>query len=490
MRFRDLSRGIVIALTALAAVQPWTVAGAQEADRLEPGKQGETMPGEAMVLPQPYSKGVRIVGHSDIDRRGGNVIMTWAGQCAYVAGGIQMTPAGPVKAPIGPQSGIAVIDASDPHAPKVARYLQDEGAIDAGETTHAVTTRDRSVLAASTYGGVPGINGPKEGWLSVYDVSDCANPRLMSQVQWPEPVHTLTVSPNGRRIYGTVINPFTGDGGIQVMDISDMSKPRFVGKLAATRPDGTSFAFAPHEISISPDERRIYAGVIASKGGDLNKGIKIFPPNADGLGPDAGGIYILDNSDIATGRPDPKLRLIGTSLHGGWHSAVRARIKGVPYLVGSGELGACPGAWPRFTNIADEKNPKIAGEFQLAMNIKENCPPPGPMEKASGGINGGPGTASTHFNDVDSSTDTRLGLFPFMYAGLRIVDLRDPAKPVEVAYFKPGDSCMSHVRYVAESGQIWFDCMESGFWIIALKPELRASLKLPRIPAKREAVTR
>ncbi|MCE7797085.1 hypothetical protein LWE61_11000 [Sphingobium sufflavum] len=455
-------------------------------DRLETGKQGETLEGEAGLLAQPYSKGVRIIGHTEIDKRGGNVIMAWAGDCAYVAGGLKMSADGNIgKQPFGPTSGVAVIDARSPAAPKVVRYLQEKGALDAGETLHAVTAPGRSVLAASTYGGVAGVNGPKEGWLALYDVSTCAKPRLTAEIQWPEPVHTLTVSPNGKRIYGTVISPFTGEGGLQVMDISDLSRPRFVGKFSVTRPDGTSFAFATHEVSISPDERRIYAGVIASKGGDLNPGVTLFPPSAQGLGPDAGGIYILDNSDIVEGRADPKMRLVGTVPHGGWHSAVQARVNGVPYLVGAGELGACPGSWPRISRIADEKNPRIVGEFRLAMNRPENCPPRTTMEAATGGVVGRAGVASTHFNDVDSATDTRLGLFPFMYAGLRIADLRNPAKPVEVAYFKPGDACMSHVRYRPETGQIWFACMDSGFWAVDLKPALRASLGLPAPTARR-----
>ena len=105
------------------------------------------------------------------------------------------------------------------------------------------------------------------------------------------------------------------------MEISDLSKPRFIGKFGVTRSDGKTFPFATHEVSISPDERRIYAGVIASKGDDLNKNIKISPPNAEGLGPEAGGIYILDNSDLVDGKPDPQMRLVGTSQHGGWHSS-------------------------------------------------------------------------------------------------------------------------------------------------------------------------
>jgi hypothetical protein len=476
---RIIGAALVVMASALAA---------QSSDNPEPLKQGETVDGEARVLERPYSQGVERIGHTDIAKRGGNLIMGWSGTCAYVAGGAFFGADGlpKVGAGTGATSGVAVIDVSDPRRPRAARFLQDKGALAAGETLHAVTAPDRAVLAASTYAGVSGINGPTEGWLDIYDVSDCTNPRLTAEVKWPEPAHTVTVSPNGKRVYATIISPFTGEGGIQVMDISDLTKPRFVGKFAATRPDGTSFQFAPHEVSISPDERRIYAGTIASRGNDLNPGVKIFPPNAEGLGPEAGGIYIFDNSDIAKGRPDPKLRLIGTALHGGWHSAVQARIKGKRYLVGAGELGACPGAWPRISDISDERNPRIVGQFRLAMNRKENCPPRTALENASGGVLGKPGTASTHFNDVDSATDTRLGLFPFMHAGLRIADLRNPADPVEVAYFKPGDLCGSHVRYVPRTGQIWFACNESGFHVIALTTELRRSLKLPKVqPAAR-----
>jgi len=448
-------------------------------DRPETGKQGETLAGEAIVLPKPYSKGVNVVGHNPLDGRKGNLIMAWSRHCAYVADGISMAADGSLaNTPFGPTSGVADIDATNPRAPKVIRYLHDKGARAATETMHAVTIPGRAVLAASVYAGVSGMGPAKEGWLDIYDISKCANPELMAEVKWPEAVHTLTVSPNGKRVYGTVINPFTGDGGIQVIDISDMAHPRFIGKFAATRPDGSSFPFAAHEVTISPDEKRIYAGVIASKGGDLNKGIKLMPPNAEGLGPDAGGIYVLDNSDLAEGKPDPKMRLIGTSLHGGWHSPVRAQFNGVPMLVSAGELGACPGAWPRITTLADETSPRVIGELRLAMNKPENCPERTAMEKATGGVVGRAGIAASHFNDVDSPTNTRLGLFTMMYAGLRIADLRDPTNPKEIAYFKPGDACMSHVRYVRETGQIWFACNDSGFYVIEVKPELRKTLRL------------
>lgn len=432
------------------------------------------MPGEARVLQEPYSKGVRVVGRAPLGGRDSNLQLAWVDRCAYVSTtspdflgwGVKADPA---------SYGVAVIDVRDPRAPRQVKLLRDRGSLYASETMHAVDTRGRKVLAAGSYGAKNDA-----AYTDLYDVSDCANPRHMAEIKWPESVHTLTLSPNGKRLYGTAIDPFSGKGGIIAFDISDLSNPRLIGKFGATQADGTSFEFAAHEISISPDERRIYAGVLAAETGDLRRRPQAKFPSVESFGPDAGGILILDNSDIVNGKSNPAMRVVGAAPKGGWHSVMPANIDGVPYLVGGGELGACPGSWPRFTNIADERKPVVTGEFKLAMNHAENCPPRSAAERMSAGVTGDPGTAALHFNDVDSAENTRLGLFNFMWAGHRIVDLRNPAEPKEVAYFKPGDACTGHVRYLPKTGHIWVVCAASGFHVLALKPEVRAALGLPK----------
>lgn len=452
-------------------------------DNPEPGKQGETLEGEAGVVQAvPYSKGVNVIGHSPIDGRIGNLSMTWSGDCAYVAYGITITDQGQLKhLPVNDTAGIAVIDVSEPLAPKTVTYLQDKGAMYATETLHAVTTKRKAILAASTYGGVAGINGPKQGWLSLYDVKNCQKPVLKAEVIWPEPVHTITVSPDGRYVYGTVLNPFTGEGGVQVMNIADIDRPKFVGKFEAVRPDGSSFQFGPHELVFSADGSRVYAGVTTSKGANAEhefKNMKPGVPSVKHVGRDAGGVFIFDNTDFVKGKANPKLRLIGSVARAGWHSPTRANINGIPYIVNAGELGACPGAWPRITRIDNEESPEIVGEFRLEMNLEENCPPPTQLEKMTGGMVSRPGFAASHFQNVDSPDETKLGLFPFSYAGVRIADLRNPKQPTEIGYFKPGDPCMSQVHYDTEKQHIWFACNASGFWVLEIKPEVRKRLGL------------
>lgn len=443
------------------------------ADNLEPAKQGQSIsqdrPGN--VLPIPYSMGVNVIGHSPVLERDSNLQMAWSGHCAYISStspnflgwGITARPE---------TFGVAVIDVSDPLHPKDVKVLRDKGSLYSAESMDTANAADRKVLAAGTYQG--GAEPERDArWLSIYDLSDCANPKLTAEFQWPEQVHATAVSPNGRRIYATQIDPFNATGAIHVLDINDMANPLYLGKFEVVGGDGAPYGFAVHDITFSADETRIYAGVLGSQGNDLNHGIKPFPPSTKYLGPDGGGIYILDNSDLASGKTDAKLTLLGTAQHGGWHSPVPATINGKPYLVSGGELGACPGAWPRITDISTESNPELAGEFKLAMNKMENCPPQSETEKASGGIVGDPGTATLHYNDVDSAIDTRLGLFNFMWAGMRIADLRNPTNPKEIAYFKPGDACTGQARYVKETGHIWFTCAKSGFHVLELKSELR-----------------
>ena len=475
---QDLTRQLAFVAAILSLGLPMCPASAQtmlamDADHLEPGLQGQTMPGEAVVLSRPYSKGVRVVGHSPVSNRDSNIQMAWVDYCAYIASTAPNSLGWGVKAESA-SFGVAVMDVSNPQAPEQVGLLRDRGSLYASETIHAVSGRGRKVLAAGSYGAKD-----DQAYTDIYDVTDCAHPKFMSEWKWPQSVHTLTISPNGRHLYGTIISPFDGKGGIAVTDIADLAHPHFIGKFAASRPDGSSYEFAVHEISISPDEKRIYAGVIGSKGGDLNQGVTTSFPSLETFGPDAGGIYILDNSDVARGRSNPKMRLIGTVEHGGWHSVMRANIRGVPHLVGGTEGMSCPGTWPKIINIADERKPQIDGEVRLAMNRPENCPPTSAKEKGSHGVLPDPGTATLHFNDVDSATDTRMGLFNFMWAGLRIDDIRNPARPQEVAYFKPGDGCSGHVRYVPETGHIWLSCSASGFYVLELKPDVRASLGLP-----------
>ena len=93
MKFKQ-SRSALVTAALAGLLLGHVPASAATPDRPEPGKQGETMPGEAMTLPVPYSKGVNLVGYDPIGGRSGNLIMAWSGACAYVADGMTLKPDG------------------------------------------------------------------------------------------------------------------------------------------------------------------------------------------------------------------------------------------------------------------------------------------------------------------------------------------------------------------------------------------------------------
>jgi hypothetical protein len=166
------------------------------------------------------------------------------------------------------------------------------------------------------------------------------------------------------------------------------------------------------------------------------------------------------------------------------------------------DLGDCEqSAFPRIWDISNERRPRVVGEFRL--EVQDHC------DDVEVAVESAVGNYGTHYNSVDDLVDTKLGLFSSTAAGVRIVDLRNPARPREVAYYKPGaqpdtrlqpggahisaiwhnanvtDACSSRNVLVPETGHIWFVCQATGFFVAELSPQVRADLGMKggRTPA-------
>ena len=71
-----------------------------------------------------------------------------------------------------------------------------------------------------------------------------------------------------------------------------------------------------------------------------------------------------------------------------------------------------------------------------------------------------------------------------LIAGYPQTAVRNPAQPTEVAYFNPGDvdptakvkldQAWGHIRYVPETGEIWFATATGGFWVVQLEQGVQA----------------
>ena len=448
--------GVVAALAAVLFAFPGAGAPAApaftepqcgELDRPETGLQGDVplpdqLSGRAAL---GYNCGVALVGHSNLGGRGGNTNMAWAGDCAYIASY---------------GAGIAVVDVSDPSNPRHVQTLQGSGSSFTLETLHASVVRGRAVLVAGRYGNSP---NPLPAPMEIYDVRDCERPRLVSTFTFPGNIHNLTISRDGSRVYAT--QP------LQVVDITDLAHPRYVGNLEDDIPSSSrSGGYLGHEVMESRDGDTLYLG---------------------GQTEAFSSFTIVD----ITGWPARPPRILGQT-EGRGHSVRLAAIDGRRYVLHSDESvvdptakGCVPAegnpfvgaAQPWVSDVTDPARPRMRiSQFRLAINEPANC-----AAQLASGVN-----ASVHYHDVDDERRTTFAMVPMWNAGLRIVDLRDPEQPREVGYFNPGavwgmgerpnlDKAWSHVRYDERTGHIWFASEIGGFWVVELEPQVRDALGLP-----------
>ncbi len=438
-------------------------------DRPETGLQGQVpwLEQKTGRADRGYNCGVSVVGYSSLGARGGNANMAWSGQCAYVAG-----------------DGIAVVDVRDPTNPRLVRTLHGPGSDRSLETVSAVDTADRHLLVAGKYGLGGSRRSPGEGPVDIWDTTDCTQPKLLSQFVFPSNVHNLTLSADGKRLYSTL--------PLQAADLTDPRRPKYLSEFETDlRAAGVHHLTYAHEATVSPDGTRLYVG-------------------GQQIGEE---LLIVDIRDW----PRRKATVLGrTTLPG--HSIRRMTIGGKPYLLNSDESvvnftakGCVPEmltpfggpAEPYITDISNERAPRAVSQFHLAINKPQNCP-----KQLVDGTN-----QSVHYHDVDDPSNTTFALLSMWNAGLRIVDVRNPRYPTEVAYFNPGrvqqpsgpprlnpdaalgtllgmqargkqlDQTWAHIRYQPATGLIWLTTQTGGFWVLELEPQVRARLGLPTLPS-------
>jgi hypothetical protein len=417
----------------------------------------------------------------------GNVQGT--GKCVYVR----------VRAP-GSQdeSQISVIDVSIPTKPVVVG--EPLPAHNGTETFRVVVTSERAIMVSGS---------------SVFDISNCLHPQRLGEIKWPDtPLpgvarknfpHDLRVNRSGTRVYASF--------GVWDADISNLKDPTS-WKITDHRCELAAQVPGPwqevHRLSIKAGRSLCDdATRPAPRGSNYLVGTSplqaslIWPPLAHSpdLNADDTRLYIGDQSggNSATWSPRPKVHIVDVTktpytiigeVDGPGHGLDWFRAGGREYILHSNEggtqgIGGQPQVgdsckpYPRPTAlgwafeaiISDVTDPAQAHNVsmaQIAINQPEFCE----VRKASGRD---PWLA---YHLIDNPMNAKFAAINFGDAGLRIFDLRDPSKPVEVAYFNHGAPVHAGVGYYDPARKLIFFSDAEGFKVLQIEPQVRNLLKL------------
>ncbi|MCP2293985.1 hypothetical protein APR11_000389 [Nocardia amikacinitolerans] len=292
--------------------------------------------------------------------------------------------------------GVQVLDVSDPANPRPTVTLT-EPAMLAGTWESLKVNAERKLLVGT---GVP--VGIGVGYLSVYDISDCAHPRLLNtgpgtNLAMPLPIttHEGGFSPDGRTYWASGIAP----GFVSAVDLTDPANPRVIWQGLT--------GIEAHGFGISPDGNRMYLSAL-------------------------GGFTVLDISAVQRRDPNPQVHHIGrTFWTDGWATqhSIPVSYDGKPYLFTVDEGGS---GGVKLIDVSDDTAPKVANKLKLEINLPQH------IDANIGSSMGGSAFAyESHYCAADRQENPTALACGWISSGIRVFDVRDPFAVREIAYFNP-----------------------------------------------------
>jgi hypothetical protein len=373
-------------------------------DRTETGLQGQTPLADRQsgATATAYNCNLEKVGQ--FQGEGASWQLAWSDNCAYYDQANDNTT--PPTTP-----GTVVVDVSDPTNPKGVGYLTAHAMLDPWES---LKVNDARKILGADKG--PGLNitnftpNPDDKWFSFYDITDCKNPKLLSDVAVDGFIgHTGDFSPDGKTYWGTA----AVTGGLAAMDITDPTKPTLIIN---------DLNFTIHDLAINADGTRLYGALLAP----------------------ANGLIIIDVSDVQKRLANPQLREVTRIT---WLDGAAAQmptpitISGKPYILftdeSSGRATSCaqgftPFGIARIIDISDETNPVVISKIMLEVDEPANC------TTTLADLVDFPGFGyDTHYCTVDNPANAKLAACATFQSGMRVYDIGDPVNPKEIAYYKP-----------------------------------------------------
>lgn len=381
---------------------------------------------------------VRVVGHSDLGGPGDGMHVQLKDGFAFVGH-------------MG-ESGTSILDVRDPSDPRlVAR-------IPAAANTHAHKVQVQGDLMVTNRELIPRRQPPNEAGLVVHDVSDPTRPREIGRWTCPGTgLHRMTWW-SGPHVFASATGDDATDHYLAVLDLTDPSRPTEVARW-----------WYPGQ------------GIGETAGWDATWRVRLHHAIVrDGLawcGWWDKGIVVLDVSD--PGHPTLRGSLeLDHATSRATHTVCPLPGRDVAVTteerIPEGCVGVAPNA--RLVDISDPATPRVLATFPL---------PEGDWCARGGRF----GPHNVHEPKPGSRIDGGIVYMTWFNAGLRVYDVADASRPVEIAAFVPDPpagqaAAQSNDVMVSEDGLIFLtDRLSGGLHIL----ELTAGAEAARAEARRAA---
>jgi len=385
----------------------------------------------------------RLIGHHDLDGRGDGMQIIKVGRYAYVAhvGTSEMA--------------LSILDVSDPSAPRLVRQIPHPP----NTHNHKVQIVGNTLIQNSEYISYIPTTGPEKPvtGLKIYNIDDPADPKPVGFYPVDMPgVHRIWYREAPYAHIAASV-PGTQSRGYHIVDLSKPAQPKMAGcwwvpgamgqDAEPWRPlDATHDHFAVH--GAIPHGNRSYVSCIDA------------------------GLAILDISNVSS----PKLisRINWSPPYGGYsHTSLPLPGRGLlievcEYLGDSPERNGDKRIW--VVDIRNERQPVIISSFPKPRppknspwkDLPDHLLPYGPH--------------NVHENYPNSFRTENLIFSTWLAAGLRITDISDADRPMEVGRFVPPPPPGQPVPrvndlYVDEDRLIYItDRRGGGMYIVEYRP--------------------
>lgn len=387
----------------------------------------------------PESWNMRLVGHTDMGGEGDCMHINLKDGYSYVGH-------------MGDR-GTSIVDVRDPATPRLV------GRIPSSPNTHGHKVQVVGDVLLVNREKIPRSSGPWVAGLDIYDVSRPAEPRHVAF--WPcggKGVHRMTYW-EPPYAYVTAGQDGYSDQFLVILDLADSASPREVGRwwlpgmntAAGERPDWDG------DWTVKLHHALVRDGLAYCAWWDK-------------------GLVILDVGDLSAPRLVGRLEF-GRDRSRATHTA--CPLPGRDLLVVTEERIAegCVGVAPnvRLIDVADPARPRISATFPV---------PEGDFCERGGRF----GPHNVHEGRPGTLIDGATVYLTYFNAGLRVFDVADPARPLEIAWYLPdapmGEPAIQLNDVLVDSQGLVYvtDRRAGGLYILELT-QGAAFARQPRTPA-------